>query len=840
MIPTPGCSRRVPVPMQGGWILLAWLIACSEVAISQEATFVPGVPFARGEPGIPRVADLNGDGHVDLVFEDYWMENIAGTGEFADPVILFDGTLLFVGDLDGDEDPDLATVRHGGWGYDWRENDGTGQFPVAHTISSASGIPGSTYAVADLDGDEDLDILVGSASTDQLRWLRNTDGLGSFELAQTISAAADYISSIAAGDLDGDGDLDIAAALRGDNRVVWFENLDGQGQYDFLANGIGEPTGASCVRVAHMNADPFLDVIASGSGSVCVYLFSDTEAGFQLADSVGVEAYDSSLECQDLDADGDPDILVALNQQYDVMPVDFLWIGNALQSDGLLPHPVGMPYHKGIDAFCVADLYGDPGHELVSWTYNHPVSIRSFNQETLAFGPPVLPCWGPLSGRPGLMDFDADGDPDVLDLAASESNGPRVYSNGEDGPGALVVPELVSPGGLFDTNHELAYGDFDGDGNLDIAAFGLAAETEAWITEIHWSNGAGGYEVEVVPQAFDAENCYGQLQTWVEDFDNDGDLDLACKSDVYSSTIWGLVTLKVLLNDRDAGQFVQGPVFGGEGTILDFGDFDSDGDLDLLFYDEMLFGLNLRWYGFGQGGWISGGQVIPVNGGQYSARACDLDGDGDMDVLNEGSDDLSWSINLDGNGTFLQMAPLISNQNFNYYTVADPDSDGHAEVIVSFFSQDELRVFEFDGTSVSSRMLAIEPPMALNEPFTCGDLDQDGLVDLIGANHWYLQDQGTGMGRSVEGTRVKGSGELRVHPNPFNQNTLLSFEVYQPGSGTLDIYNMQGQKVHGATLSITHPGTQQIPLTTGLSSGVYLARVRFGGRSITGTIIQVN
>ena len=69
----------------------------------------------------------------------------------------------------------------------------------------------SVYA-GDLDGDGDLDVLSASFGDDKIAWYENMDGKGSFGPQQVITTAAIRPRSVYAADLDGDGDLDVLSA----------------------------------------------------------------------------------------------------------------------------------------------------------------------------------------------------------------------------------------------------------------------------------------------------------------------------------------------------------------------------------------------------------------------------------------------------------------------------------------------------------------------------------------------------------------------------------------------------------------------------------------------------
>ena len=88
--------------------------------------------------------------------------------------------------------------------------------------------------LADLDDDGDLDIIASERADDftsagRVSWFENLDGQGDFGVRTAISTDVSTFDMAAPGDVDGDGNQDIVAALHSD-MVVWFKN-DGQGNF---------------------------------------------------------------------------------------------------------------------------------------------------------------------------------------------------------------------------------------------------------------------------------------------------------------------------------------------------------------------------------------------------------------------------------------------------------------------------------------------------------------------------------------------------------------------------------------------------------------------------------
>jgi len=122
-----------------------------------------------------------------------------------------------LGDLDGDGDLDLVTAGRDGNGNTPTEiwfNDGNGTFSNTQGIS---GLNVRDVALGDLDGDGDLDLVLGVEGANRVYL---NDGTGSFADAGVALGGSVATFAVVLGDLDGDGDLDVIFGNYGDSRPL--------------------------------------------------------------------------------------------------------------------------------------------------------------------------------------------------------------------------------------------------------------------------------------------------------------------------------------------------------------------------------------------------------------------------------------------------------------------------------------------------------------------------------------------------------------------------------------------------------------------------------------------
>src|SRR5262245_61263484 len=182
-----------------------------------------------------------------------------------------------MGDLDGDGDLDLvlAKGRHDPLIDRVLLNDGHGGFVASNLGPTADRT--YTAALADVDGDGDLDVLTSNDSPDKkLVYLNN--GKGQFTVAGTWGVAEWSTRNAAVADLNGDGRIDVIAANRPGPSYVSLNEGGGR----FATPCIAIPAeSATTIVPADYDKDGFIDLaVPSRDGGQSRIYFNDGKAGF--------------------------------------------------------------------------------------------------------------------------------------------------------------------------------------------------------------------------------------------------------------------------------------------------------------------------------------------------------------------------------------------------------------------------------------------------------------------------------------------------------------------------------------------------------------------------------
>jgi FG-GAP-like repeat len=424
--------------------------------------------FADGSERLPRAvhdsedvafADFDGDRDLDLVLvsEDDSKDELYindGNGRFTDASdrLLPDdvSNALAVFDLNADGAPDVLT---GNIGTDRALiNDGRGRFrdETAERWPQSGESRTQDLELADVDGDGDLDVLVGNEGQDQL-YLSERGRLVDVT-ERNLPARNDETRKIEAADVDGDGDLDLVVGN------VRFSMQESAQDYLLLNDGSGKFTPAEggrlpedarsnfTLQVVDLDLDGDVDLLAPST------VFARREAEFLLlvTDAAGRPSIARAPGFDVKDADGDGD--------FDAVVVDGDRSHTFLNEGGRLVAAIGDSGWETSGAFEDVDVDGDGRADLAASS----VRLRSVQGGAAN---------GALGASIQVADLDRDGDVDVI-IPSTQLLGAvgdyLVLLNDGSGRFSAAAAGTVLPDTAVGNGFDVEVGDYDGDSVDDL------------------------------------------------------------------------------------------------------------------------------------------------------------------------------------------------------------------------------------------------------------------------------------------------------------------------------------------------------------------------------------
>ncbi|NER13775.1 BspA family leucine-rich repeat surface protein [Leptobacterium flavescens] len=528
-----------------------------------------------------RAVDLDGDGDLDVLSASYlddkiaWYEN-DGHGNFPKHHFISrsaDGAAsVHAVDLDGDGDMDVLSASFLDDTIAWYENLGGGNFGNLRTsqriINSNADSAISVYT-ADLNGDGDPEILSASFRDNKIAWYynpvdRKNPGITGPD-KKVISKVAGGARSIHTADLDDDGDKDVISAHYGDDKIVWFKNKDGKGNFDFRAGNpysnqnviaatvidavtkdtIVKVNGVTSVYAARLNDDNHTDILSSSyHDNKIAWYGNDGNGNFGEQQIISTDAKGAmTVHATDLDGDGDQDVLSASYNDDKIA-----WYKN--DGDGNFgEQQIISTDAKGAMAVHVADLDGDGNQDVLSASYNdnkiawykndghgnftdqanisNPFEAKDFISATAMGATSIY-----------AADLDNDGDMDVL--AASAGNNTIAWYENRIKPFGLIsgiririwVEHKISITALGASSVRAV--DLDNDGDMDVVATSQKDNTVAWYENL----GRGYFGDPSTNEKLISKDADGARWVHTEDLDGDGYPDVLSASSGDHTIAW--------------------------------------------------------------------------------------------------------------------------------------------------------------------------------------------------------------------------------------------------------------------------------------------------------------
>ncbi|MBK9385616.1 MAG: VCBS repeat-containing protein [Planctomycetes bacterium] len=647
-------------------------------------------------------------------------------------------------DFDGDGDIDLVRSLVGARDQLLLKNDGTGVFSTAPHDSLPQFPTTAMFAAGDVDGDGDVDLVVGfdTSGSSQTQLYLN-DGGGTFRVVTPthMPRLPDAPTDLALCDVDGDRDLDLVVTNNGPKQQAPYPDRlllnDGSGRFRERVGGIP------------INSD-----------------------------------LSAAIACGDVEGDGDLDLVFANTypgQNSTGREADRLYInlGNGWFIDSPAQFPA--PTESTTDvAFGDVDRDGDLDLVTTSWGQGRLFlnnGAGTFRDASSSH----LPATARDATQLILVDMDRDGALDIVYGRRWFEPGPfrqnQAFRN--TGNGVFVDVTASHYPVHADATTVLLSADFSGDGwpDLFVGSYGPAPVDQLYL------NDRSGRWVDRSRRPLDT-NWHGAQALATVDIDGDGDLDLAAGDD--GSTYLGAAGApnRLYLNDG-RGYFAdvsatQLPPHSDITRALAFGDVDGDGDPDLVVGNTGQDRLYLN-----RGGVFSDATsawLPPDNDTTGGLALADFDRDGDLDLLRGCGSDYYPTRVLEQTRLYLNLGTRfvdatathlpVDNVATSRVAVGDVDRDGDLDVMLAILAG-QNRLYSNQGNGTFTDATAVAMPVDQDDAWdvALGDVDGDGHLDAT-----FAVSAASG-----------GSGEPTLYLNAGNGTFLASSPTRLPFPGNYGV-----------------------------------------------------
>ncbi|CAF3575076.1 unnamed protein product [Adineta steineri] len=715
-------------------------------------TFKDQITYSTGTGSLPYavcVGDFNHDQQIDIAVANYGANNIGiflgkSNGTFMTQITFSTGSSrprwIAVGDMNNDKQLDIVVAKYGTNDIGILFGDGTGNFGKQNTFSTGYDSIPYSLVISDLNNDDKLDIIVANHGTNNVGIFVGY-GNGSFEAQFVISTGYESQPySVAVDDLNNDTYMDIVVACSGLNTIdvlLGFGNGSFTIPYKYSTNNNSFPLS---LVIGDFDNDNQLDIAVANYQGGSVGIFFGYGNGFftdqMIFFSVSYNFNPYSIAGGDFNGDNQLDIAV-VNYDYNYVDIiltyrNYTFLSQNSYSTGNQSVPLSI---------AVADFNNDKKLDIVvasSGTNNIGIflaygSSTFANQITYSTGDNSQP------HAVTIGDFNNDKQVDIV-VANSGTNNIGIflaYGNG------TFSSQMTYSTGDGSTPYDVATGDFNNDGQLDIAV----ANYNGWNIGIFLGYRNGTFSSQ---QTYTTGNYSELLSIAVDDFNNDNRLDIAVMN-------YGGENVGIFLGYGN-GTFAHQIYFFAPAATgpfdLAIGDVNNDDHQDIIvstLYGESM----LIFLGYGNGTFAHGNTYSTGSGSQpVSIVVGDVNNDNQLDIVVANCFIGNVLVFIgEGDGTFPNQRTYLTGNNScpNAVALGHFNNDNILDIVVTGFFTNTMSVFL--GSSYMTGIVEHTYSTG-SSPYprglALGDFNHDGQLDIVIANY-NLNNVGVLLG-NINGT----------------------------------------------------------------------------------------
>ena len=309
----------------------------STTGSTSTSSFGTKVDFATGSGAFNvKIGDIDGDGKPEIVvvnqnsstvsvFRNTSTRGTINSSSFAakvDFAVTSAPIGVVIGDIDGDGKPDLAVTNNGTNSVSVLRNTSTiGSINFATKVDFGTGTSPLWLAIGDLDGDGNADLAIANGSANTVSVLRNTSPIGSISFAAKVDfATGSSPRTVVIGDLDGDGKPEMVINNYSANSISVLRNTASVGSITSgsFATNVDFATGTqpnAGLAIGDIDGNGKPDIVVSNTGSNTVSVFRNTATNGSITSSSFATKVDYTTGSNpyfvavcDLDGDGLPDL----------------------------------------------------------------------------------------------------------------------------------------------------------------------------------------------------------------------------------------------------------------------------------------------------------------------------------------------------------------------------------------------------------------------------------------------------------------------------------------------------------------------------------------------------